>query len=188
MPVSGIKHLPPRKRGTEDMRVLKIAILGGLLAAALAMVACGDDDDDSENGGVREVTVQALADLRYEPSEITVKVGEPVRIVLENVDETTLHDLTFADMPATDVQTEGGAEHEMDDEEPAEAGHDDAEETDDGHEDDGASEEGAVHLAVEPGKAATVTFTPTVAGEYEFHCTVGAHAEAGMVGTLIVEA
>lgn len=39
---------------------------------------------------------------------------------------------------------------------------------------------------IKSGESGEVTFTPTVAGEFEFYCSVGEHRANGMVGTLIV--
>ena len=39
---------------------------------------------------------------------------------------------------------------------------------------------------VQAGQTATVTFTPTVAGTYQFYCNVPGHKDAGMKGTLTV--
>lgn len=50
-----------------------------------------------------------------------------------------------------------------------------------GHHDDGVI---AAHA--EPGTTATVLFTPTEAGVFEFACTIPGHKEAGMVGKLVV--
>jgi plastocyanin len=36
------------------------------------------------------------------------------------------------------------------------------------------------------GESDTVEFTPSQAGEFEFHCSVGNHKDQGMLGTLIV--
>ena len=41
-------------------------------------------------------------------------------------------------------------------------------------------------LEYEPGTTATVLFTPTQIGEYEFECTIPGHKEAGMVGRVTV--
>lgn len=42
--------------------------------------------------------------------------------------------------------------------------------------------------SISAGSSATITFNaPSEAGQYEFLCSFGGHAEAGMVGTLIVE-
>ena len=40
---------------------------------------------------------------------------------------------------------------------------------------------------INPGEEDTVEFTPEVAGEYEFICSVSNHEEQGMTGTLTVE-
>lgn len=40
---------------------------------------------------------------------------------------------------------------------------------------------------IQAGKTATVEFTPTTPGEYEFYCSVSNHRAQGMKGTLIVE-
>jgi uncharacterized cupredoxin-like copper-binding protein len=170
------------------VRVWKVGVIGSIAVAAFTLAACGGDDDDSPDDGIRQITVAASAELRFAPDEITVHAGEPVRLVVENTDEATLHDITFTNMPATDVHTEGGVEHEMDNGEATEVGHD-GEEAEGGHEEVGAKgKEAAVHVAVDPGETATVAFTPDQPGEYEFLCTVGGHADAGMVGTIIVEA
>ena len=39
---------------------------------------------------------------------------------------------------------------------------------------------------VQAGQTASVTFTPTAAGAYEFYCDVAGHKDAGMKGTLTV--
>lgn len=40
---------------------------------------------------------------------------------------------------------------------------------------------------VDPGKSASVTFTPARKGSYEFVCIIPGHKEAGMKGVLIVK-
>jgi len=44
------------------------------------------------------------------------------------------------------------------------------------------------HLSAQPGQEATGGLTVPTPGEFGFRCTVPGHADAGMVGTLIVEA
>lgn|SRR5512143_3521608 len=39
---------------------------------------------------------------------------------------------------------------------------------------------------VQAGQTASVTFTPTAAGAYEFYCDVAGHKDAGMKGTLTI--
>jgi uncharacterized cupredoxin-like copper-binding protein len=43
-----------------------------------------------------------------------------------------------------------------------------------------------LHVAVEGGEEGILEFTPTKAGEFDVICTVTGHADAGMVGTLVV--
>ncbi len=44
-----------------------------------------------------------------------------------------------------------------------------------------------VQVHAGPKASATVEFTPTAAGTYEFYCSIPGHREAGMKGTLIVQ-
>ena len=44
-----------------------------------------------------------------------------------------------------------------------------------------------VQIHAAPKASATVDFTPTAAGSYEFYCSIPGHREAGMKGTLIVQ-
>lgn len=44
-----------------------------------------------------------------------------------------------------------------------------------------------VNTLVNPGKSATLTFTPTKAGVYYWYCVEPGHAQAGMVGQLTVK-
>jgi len=46
---------------------------------------------------------------------------------------------------------------------------------------------GVASKTVNTGETATVEFTPTKAGTYEYYCSIGAHRAMGMKGTLIVE-
>jgi nitrite reductase (NO-forming) len=46
---------------------------------------------------------------------------------------------------------------------------------------------GAEHVHAPPGQAASAVFTPTRVGTFEVICTEPGHAQAGMVGELVVE-
>jgi len=170
---------------------LLLAIAGVLAFGLLA--ACGDDDDDTDmdmtddhtsdmdsdhNDGDdhdsdmgemsfdREITLQMSDLLRYEPDTITVKVGETIRLVVDNEEGTTLHDFSVEGIPVEDVMSEGAEHH---------------------HDDSGSASEFALHVAAEAGEHGVLMFTPTGPGEYEFFCSVIGHREAGMKGTIIVE-
>ena len=43
-----------------------------------------------------------------------------------------------------------------------------------------------LHVAAGTGGKATLTFTPSKPGTYEYYCSVAGHKEAGMVGILTV--
>ncbi|NUQ54531.1 MAG: cupredoxin domain-containing protein [Dehalococcoidia bacterium] len=134
----------------------------GLLGAVALSVAaaCGDDDSDDGAGAVR---VTMSDELRFEPDELRVKAGEPVVLVLDNSDGSTLHDFTVDEMPVMDVDESMGAEHEM------------------------GESMAALHMAMDAGDSGEMRFTPMEPGEYEFYCSVTGHAQAGMRGKLIVE-
>ncbi|MBP6786095.1 MAG: cupredoxin domain-containing protein [Candidatus Promineofilum sp.] len=117
-----------------------------------------------------EFTLTAT-DVAYDISQIEVTAGQPVKVIFNN-QGTLVHDFSITEIPhsgevvAVATETADMAAHE------AEMGH---------------MEEPDVHVAVGPGASGSVTFTPTTAGEYEYHCTVAGHLEAGMAGTLIVK-
>jgi nitrite reductase (NO-forming) len=94
-----------------------------------------------------EVKVVAT-DLKFNPPTLSAKVGQPVKIILENKGVIE-HDISFptlkADKPAS-----------------------------------------ALKVLAKPGQTATLEFTPTAAGTYEYDCTIPGHKEAGMKGKLNV--
>jgi uncharacterized cupredoxin-like copper-binding protein len=112
-------------------------------------------------------------EFAFLPEQATVKVGQPVEIVLKNIGVTT-HDFTIEKIALKDKAVASGDEHAM-------SGMSNTEGTaalDPDHL--------PVHVAAEPSHEGTVTFTPTEAGTYEFYCTVAGHKASGMVGRLIV--
>ncbi len=100
-------------------------------------------------------------DFAFEPNEIAVEQGTPVKLALRN-EGAQLHDFTVDEMPVK-VHEAHGDQH---------GGHD--------------AGRFALHLAAEADNTATLEFTPTKAGTYTFYCTVPGHREAGMLGTLVV--
>jgi uncharacterized cupredoxin-like copper-binding protein len=94
-----------------------------------------------------EIKVVAT-DLKFAPATIQAKVGQPVKIVLENKGAIE-HDIAFLTLKA----------------------------------DTSAANLKAV---AKTGQTATLEFTPTAKGSYEFVCTIPGHKEAGMKGTIHV--
>ena len=147
--------------------IYRLWIMGGMVllaAVALAAAACGDGGDNG-TGDVREVRVSASDDLRFEPSEIRVRMGEPVRLMMQNMG-ATVHDFTVDEMPMMGGGDQGGT-----------------------HGGGMRMTQGdyAMHMAVESHRDGMVEFTPTERGTYAFYCSVQGHREAGMAGTIIVE-
>jgi uncharacterized cupredoxin-like copper-binding protein len=101
--------------------------------------------------------------LEYTPEVLVVEVDRPIRLTFVN-DSALTHDFSVMDIQV--VQS-------------------DAAEDDHTHEMDGAMPD--LHMAASAGQTATLEFTPTRPGTYEFYCTVEGHKDAGMVGTLIVK-
>ena len=120
---------------------------------------------DAEEGGAFEITLDA-EEWRFKPSVIEVPVGHRVKLTLVN-DGIVEHDVEVVEVPADNIEVGGVIEQH--------------ERLGSGHHD-----EGVVAAHAEPGTTATVIFTATEVGEYEFACTIPGHKEAGMVGTLVV--
>lgn len=128
----------------------------------------GDADEHSdadEHGDAAEVVVSMTDQLTFEPNQISVEVGQPVLLTIENVG-LALHDFTIGEMAVHVSHHEG--------------------DSDDMAHMEGAEHDNAVHMALDGSTAGTIEFTPEEVGEYQFHCTVLGHTEAGMIGTLIV--
>lgn len=128
--------------------------------------ASGSHDEADSHDEAVEVSVIMTDDLTFEPGEIVVEAGTPVVLTIENAG-LALHDFTIDDMPVHVAHHEGDSE-------------------DMSHMEGADHDEFAVHMALDGNGAGTLEFTPEEAGEYEFHCTVLGHTEAGMHGTLIV--
>lgn len=100
----------------------------------------------------------------YDTPEITVKKGQPLKIVLVNHD-VLIHDLSIDHVegtvkkPTRDVHAAHGADGDSPD----------------------------LHVSAAANGTGSVEFTPTAVGTYEFYCAVTGHKEAGMVGRLIVQ-
>ena len=133
-----------------------------LLALALVLTftlaACGGSAASSTEPKTITLT---LNEFQFQPAEITVNVGQPVKLVLKN-NGTVLHDFVSTDA-MVEVMEEHGAMHDM------------------------GGMETAMHAAIEAGQQSTLEFKATQAGTYTFYCTIAGHKEAGMTGKLIVK-
>lgn len=144
--------------------------VGALAIIMLIAAACGDDDETTsgdDSGDVTEISMTMSDELAFDPAEMEVKAGAPVRMTIEN-SGTALHDFTIEEIAVEDVMAEGGSTS-------AAGGH--------GGMDMGDYD---LHMALEGGETGTLEFTPMEPGEYQFMCSEVGHADAGMMGTLTV--
>lgn len=111
-------------------------------------------------------------DIAFDQNRIEVTAGQPVRILLNN-EGALEHDFSIMEIPHVGKvmaeEMEEGAGHDT---------HDMSE----------MNVDPEVHVAAPIGGRSSVEFTPSIPGEYEFFCAVAGHKEAGMVGTLVVQA
>lgn len=137
------------------------------MLVALFLAACGSDEPTP----VPTVSLSLTAtDIAYDTTRLEVTAGQPVRLTLNN-EGALEHDFSIMAMPLTgDVLAEEMAD-EM-------AGHDMS----------SMEEEPEIHVAALTDGSNTIEFTPSEPGEYTYFCTVEGHKEAGMVGTLVVQA
>jgi uncharacterized cupredoxin-like copper-binding protein len=141
-------------------RLLGVTVLA-LVAALLA--ACSGS---STSAKPVEITLPATG-MTYQPATLEVTAGQPVKLTFQNMDSLD-HDFSIMEIP---VEMMGATQEPMD-----------------GHDMSHMAQEPELHVAAMMNQSATLEFTPTKPGTYEFYCTVAGHKEAGMVGTLIVKA
>jgi plastocyanin len=137
-------------------------LISVLILASLALAACS-----GASSSPNEIVVKAEA-LKFSPETIEVTAGRPVKLMFENTDSLD-HDLSVMEFP---MEMAGATQPPM-------AGHDMG---------NMGGMEPDLHVAALMGQKATLEFTPTKPGTYEFFCTVAGHKEAGMKGTLVVKA
>lgn len=166
------------------MRLSRFSILamGAALLALGLLVACAGGaeeqasemsmDDHPEAGPERVIHIHA-ENVKFEPDTIRMKVGETIRIVLDNHDPM-LHDYT-TDEAEFIVHSVTGAEHK----EHASVPHETKQ--------DAQVSLQPLHVAAEGKQHADLVFEATEPGEHEFYCSVPGHREAGMVGKIVIE-
>lgn len=178
-------------------RALVLGLATVILAGGVAFAACGDEEDltgepapgeaheqtsgDDHAGEMtmngEEMVIHIHAEKTvFHPAVIEVKVGQRVRLTLDNHDPI-LHDYK-TDEARFLIHSAGGAEHGED-------------HGDDGHDSTGtqpAEDLQALHIAAGGEEDGELVFEAMHPGEYEFYCSVPGHREGGMTGKIVVEA
>jgi uncharacterized cupredoxin-like copper-binding protein len=154
-------------------KMLSILILGALPAVALAagQHAGGHDDHHAAPYGVpgeaaqvsRTIEVQAADSMRYSPAAITVQRGETIKFVVKNTGKLP-HELVLGDAPSLKEHAEMMRRH-------PDMEHDDPN-----------------MVKVAPGDTGTLIWKFTEAGKVDFACLIPGHYEAGMKGSIRVNA
>ncbi|HET6824265.1 MAG TPA: cupredoxin domain-containing protein [Anaerolineales bacterium] len=136
--------------------------LYAVVALAILLVGCTNISPQVTT----RITVDA-SDFAYQPASITVPVGEPVTITLNNIGNIE-HDFVVEEISVTDVEASdvGTAAHHQG-----------------GHE---AEVDYDLHFFAKAGHTASLQFTALDPGTYEVFCSVEGHKEAGMIATLVV--
>jgi uncharacterized cupredoxin-like copper-binding protein len=132
-------------------------VLAALLLG-LAVPLAASSADSPQQVGLK------ATEFSFTPGSVTVKVGQPVQLTIENVG-TVDHDLK-SDIPLADL-TYQQADNPPDEQQEA-------------------SEEGTLDIDFNVGHSAQVTFVPTQPGTYAFFCDLPGHRESGMEGTFVV--
>lgn len=110
----------------------------------------------------RTVKVEMADTMRYLPSEITVKVGETLRIEAKNSGKV-MHEIVLGTMPELKAHAELMKKHP-------------------------GMEHGDPYMAhVAPGKTEQIVWQFTKPGEFYYGCLIAGHFEAGMIGKVIVK-
>ena len=110
----------------------------------------------------RTINVDMSDKMRFDPAELTIKRGETVRFRVKNSGQV-LHEMVLGTLQDLKTHAELMRKHPgMEHDEPYMA-----------------------HVA--PGKAETMIWQFTKAGEFHYGCLVPGHFEAGMVGKVVVK-
>lgn len=148
-----------------------LAALTPALALAAGMHAGGHDDHDATAYGApgaaaqvsRTIEVQAADSMRYLPATITVRRGETIKFVVKNTGKLP-HELVLGDVQSLKEHADMMRRH-------PDMEHDDPN-----------------MVKVAPGGTGTLIWKFTQAGTVEFACLIPGHYEAGMKGSIRVNA
>jgi uncharacterized cupredoxin-like copper-binding protein len=132
-----------------------------LFVMAVLLAGCGAK---ATQAAATEITVEA-ADFAYSPASITVPVGQPVTLTMDNKGAVE-HDFVVEKISVTDVKasnTGPAMHHQM-----------------------GEMPDYDLHFFAPAGDQAVLNFMALEPGTYEIFCSIEGHKEAGMKGKLIV--
>lgn len=157
------------------VNIMKRAV--GILAVITLLVLSGV----AWGAGVQKVTI-IMRDFSYTPSTVTLQSGVPAEVTLVNKGQVA-HEWMAYGMPKQGM-TMGG-----------ETGHEWVERSNYFHMVAVVATGGKVirqggdfmELRVDPGKSASVKFTPMKKGTFEMGCMIQGHYEAGQHGVLVVK-
>jgi len=149
-------------------RILSLA----LVVTSIAFAGCGDSTDAPSSASndphrpaapAGAITVTAVS-YKFTPTTVSLKVGREVTLFVTN-DSTDDHDIK-SDIPIS------GLHYDHADNVPSEI--------------EDNSKGNVFDVDFSAGGYAQVSFTPTKAGTYEFHCDEEGHKDKGMVGSFVV--
>ena len=188
--------------------IARMVKVGGVALLALALVAlisaCGGSSSGSDDaaghgdGGIVDsgdelvITIRT-EDFKFVPDSVTIKVGQTVRLRLDNHDPV-LHDYTTDEAEFIVLEADGAAlgDHEVvavaqGGDDAVVASHDDDDQDMDDMDPEAQVSLQPLHIAAEGDEHGELVFEAIEPGEYVFYCSVPGHREAGMVGTIIIE-
>ncbi|MCL4798888.1 MAG: cupredoxin family protein [Burkholderiales bacterium] len=138
---------------------------GAMLAPAAILADAGHGVDIGNPGDPKQVarTIEIVSgdDFRYRPSQIAVKRGETVRLVVKNPGRID-HELVLGSMDDLKAHAQMMRKHP------------------------GMEHDAPNQAMVRPGEARAIVWQFTRAGTVGFACTIPGHLEAGMVGEVQV--
>jgi uncharacterized cupredoxin-like copper-binding protein len=155
----------------KTLTIAALAALIPMLAQASGMHTEGHDDHATTAYGApgsaaqvsRTVEVQAADNMRFQPAAITVRRGETIKFVVKNTGKLP-HELVLGDVPSLKEHAEMMRRHpDMEHADPN-------------------------MVKVAPGGTGTLIWKFTQAGTVEFACLIPGHYEAGMKGSIRVNA
>ena len=134
-----------------------------MLVIVLLLAACGAA---APAGRTTQQLTLTAKEFAYAPAALEVTSGQPVEVSFQNTGavehDFSILEIELANSPRSSGEAHGGGGHTT-------------------------ADQPKLHVAAGASASATLTFTPSKSGTYEFYCTVAGHKAAGMVGVLTVK-